>query len=84
MVNSLNTQLEEAKESEETLKSQLTKKEELCHTLELEVFSLKKAQLENKEEIKISKTKVVDLTKIEELKTCDKTNKCIEVLDNTE
>ena len=31
MVNSLKTQLEEAKESEETMKIQLTKKEELCH-----------------------------------------------------
>ena len=70
MVNYLKTQLEEAKESEETLKRQLTKKEESCHTLELEVINLKRIQLENKEEIKILKNEVVDLTRdIEELKT---------------
>jgi hypothetical protein len=63
MINSLKNQLEEANESEETLKSYLTKKEESCHTLELEVINLKRIQLENKEEIKILKTEVVDLTK---------------------
>jgi hypothetical protein len=55
----------------------LTKKEESCHTLELEVINLKRIQLENKEEIKRLNIEVVDLTKeIEELKTYDKTNKC--------
>jgi hypothetical protein len=63
MVNGLKTQLEEAKENEETLKSQLTKKEESCHTLELEVINLKRILLENKEEIKILKNEFVDLTK---------------------
>jgi hypothetical protein len=42
MVISLKTQLEEAKEIEEALKIQLTKKEESCHMLELEVVNLKK------------------------------------------
>ena len=63
MVNNLKTQLEEAKECEETLKRQLTKKEESYHALELEVINLKRIQLENKEEIKRLKTDVVDLTK---------------------
>jgi hypothetical protein len=53
--------------------------------LELEVINLKRIQLENKEEIKRLKTGFVDLIKeIEELKTYDKTNKCTEVLDETE
>jgi hypothetical protein len=42
MVNILKTQLEEAKESEETLKIQLIKKKELCHMLELEFINLKR------------------------------------------
>jgi hypothetical protein len=63
MVNGLKTQLEEAKEGEETMKRQLTKKEESCHMMELEVINLKQIQLENKEEIKRLKTRVVDLTK---------------------
>jgi hypothetical protein len=77
MVNRLKNQIEEAKESEETLKSEFTKKEESCHMLELEVINHKRIRLENKEEIKRLKTEVVDLTKeIEELKTYEKTNKC--------
>jgi hypothetical protein len=63
LVNTLKSQLEEAKEIEETLKSQLIKKEELCHMLELEVINLKRIQLENKEGIKILKIEVVYLTK---------------------
>jgi hypothetical protein len=42
IVISLKTQFEEAKEIEEELKIQLTKKEETCHVLELEVINLKK------------------------------------------
>jgi hypothetical protein len=52
MVNSLKNQLEESKESEETLKSQLTKKEESCHMLELEVINLKKKNEKTKETVK--------------------------------
>ena len=84
MVNNLKTQIEEAKESEETLKSQLTKKEESCHTLELKVINLKRIQLENKEEIKRLKNEGVYLTKsIEELNIYDKTNNCTKVLYDT-
>jgi hypothetical protein len=42
IVISLKTQIEEAKEIEEDLKIQLTKKEETCHMLELEIVNLKK------------------------------------------
>ena len=51
---------------------------------ELENINLKSIQLEYKEEIKVLKTKVFDLTKyMEELKTYDKTIKYKEVLDET-
>jgi hypothetical protein len=42
LVNSLNTQLEEIKESEEDLKIQLTRKENSYHMLELEIINFKK------------------------------------------
>jgi hypothetical protein len=42
LVNSLKTQLEEAKESEEILKIQLTRKENSYHMLELEIINFKK------------------------------------------
>ena len=84
MVNSLNTKIKEAKESQETLKSQLTKKEESCHMLGLEIINLKRIQLENKEEIKRLNIEVVDLTKeMNELKACDKLNKCTKELEET-
>jgi hypothetical protein len=41
LVNSLNTQLEEIKESEEDLKIQLTRKENSYHMLELEIINFK-------------------------------------------
>jgi hypothetical protein len=53
--------------------------------LELEVINLKRIQQESNEEIKRLKNEVVNLTKhIEELKTYDKINNFIEVLDDTE
>jgi hypothetical protein len=42
LVNSLKTQLEETKESEEVLKIQLTRKENSYHMLELEIINVKK------------------------------------------
>ena len=42
MVICLKTQLEEAKKSEEAQKIQLTKREESCHMLELEIINVKK------------------------------------------
>jgi hypothetical protein len=52
--------------------------------LELKAINLKRIQLENKEEIKILKNEVIDLTKdIEEVNTYEKTNNCIEFLDDT-
>ena len=51
---------------------------------ELETINLKRIQLEYREEIKILKTKVFDITKdMEELNTYDKSIKCKEVLDET-
>jgi hypothetical protein len=38
----LKTQLEEAKKNEESQKIQLTKREESCHMLELEIINVKK------------------------------------------
>jgi hypothetical protein len=52
IVISLKNQLEEAKEIEEDLKIQLTKKEETCHIWELEVINLKKKNEKTKETIK--------------------------------
>jgi hypothetical protein len=42
MVICLKTQLEEAKKNEEDQNIQLTKREELCHMLELETINFKK------------------------------------------
>ena len=42
MVINLKTQLEGAKEKQEALKIQLTKKEETCYMMEMEVVNLKK------------------------------------------
>jgi hypothetical protein len=52
IIISLKTQIEEAKEIEEDLKIQLTKKEETCHMLELEVINLKKKNEKTKETVK--------------------------------
>jgi hypothetical protein len=81
----LMTQIEESKKKEEAQKIQITKKEESCQMFELEAINLKRIQLEYKEEIKILKTKVFDLTKdMEELKTYDKNFKWKKFLDDTE
>ena len=42
IIINLKTQLEHAKKVEESLKIQLTKKEETCHMLKLEIVNLKK------------------------------------------
>jgi hypothetical protein len=64
--------------------TQLTKKEESCHKLELEAINLKRIQIEKKEEVKRLNNEVVDLTKYtEELKTYEKPNNCTLVLDDT-
>ena len=66
----LMTQIKEAKKKEESQKIKLTKKEKSHQMLELEAIILKRIQLENKEEIKLLKTKVFYLTKyMEEFKT---------------
>jgi hypothetical protein len=53
IVINLKTQLEHAKEVEEALKIQLTKKEETCHMLKSEMINLKKINENNNENLKI-------------------------------
>jgi hypothetical protein len=59
IVISLKTQLEEAKEIEEDLKIQLTKKEETCHMLELEVMNLKKNNEKTKASVKFQNSSAI-------------------------
>ena len=53
IVINLKTQLEHTKEMEEALKIQLTKKEETCHKLKLEMINLKKINECSNENLKI-------------------------------
>jgi hypothetical protein len=59
MVINLKTQLEGAKEKEEALKIQLTKKEETCHMLEMEVINLKKKNEKTKETVKFQNNSTI-------------------------
>jgi hypothetical protein len=59
IVISLKTQLEEAKEIEEDLNIQLTKKEETCHMLELEVINLKKKNENTKATVKFQNNSTI-------------------------
>jgi hypothetical protein len=59
IVINLKTQLEEAKEIEEALKIQLTKKEETCHMLELEVINLKKKNEKTKATVKFQNNSTI-------------------------
>jgi hypothetical protein len=55
----LRTQLEEDKEIEEDLKIQLTKKEETCQMLELEVINLKKKNEKAKSIVKFQNNSAI-------------------------
>jgi hypothetical protein len=59
IVISVNTQLEEAKKIEEDLKIQLTKKEETCQMLELEVINLKKKNEKTKAIVKFQNSSTI-------------------------
>jgi hypothetical protein len=59
MVINLKTQLEGAKEKEEALKIQLTKNEETCHMLEMEVINLKKKNENTKATVKFQNNSTI-------------------------
>jgi hypothetical protein len=59
MVINLKTQLEGAKEKEEALKIHLTKKEETCHMLEMEVINLKKKNEKKKSIVKFQNNSTI-------------------------
>jgi hypothetical protein len=74
LVNSLKTQLEETKESEEVLKIQLTRKENSYHMFKLEIINFKKINESNnkyimtqiEEDKKKEESQKIQLTKKEE------------------
>jgi hypothetical protein len=66
MVICLKTQLEEAKKNEEAQKIQLTKREESCHMLELEIINVKKIN---------ESTNATLMTQIEEAKKNEEAHK---------
>jgi hypothetical protein len=55
----LKTQIEGAKEKEESLKIQLTKKEETCHMMEMEVINLKKKNEKTKTTVKFQNNSTI-------------------------
>ena len=72
MVNSLKTQLEETKESEEVIKIQLTRKENSYHVLELEIINFKKINESTNADLM---TQIEEAKKIEEAQKIQITKK---------